>query len=276
MINGFQVGQQSQWLDDVRLQDELYNTMTKLLEGKVAVVTGGTRGIGYAIVKTYVQQGAAVVLCGSREQTARAALEKLRSELPDARVDAIWPDLSDEKAVKAAFDSVKEKFGSLDILANNAGISQNCPLDQYTEEEVDKILNINIKSVFVCAKVAAAIMKEQGGGVIINTSSVVSFNGQGAGCLYPTSKYAVNGLTRSLSRELGPFGIRVNAVAPGITRTDMLSVLPDEMIKPLIERIPLRKITEPQDIANAYLYLASDLASCVSGAILPVDGAMVI
>lgn len=276
MINGFQVGQQSQWLDDVRLQDELYNTMTKLLEGKVAVVTGGTRGIGYAIVKTYVQQGAAVVLCGSREQTARAALEKLRSELPDARVDAIWPDLSDEKAVKAAFDSVKEKFGSLDILANNAGISQNCPLDQYTEEEVDKILNINIKSVFVCAKVAAAIMKEQGGGVIINTSSVVSFNGQGAGCLYPTSKYAVNGLTRSLSRELGPFGIRVNAVAPGITRTDMLSVLPDEMIKPLIERIPLRKITEPQDIANAYLFLASDLASCVSGAILPVDGAMVI
>ena len=276
MINGFQVGQQSQWLDDVRLQDELYNTMTKLLEGKVAVVTGGTRGIGYAIVKTYLQQGAAVVLCGSREQTARAALEKLRSELPDARVDAIWPDLSDEKAVKTAFDSVKEKFGSLDILANNAGISQNCPLDQYTEEEVDKILNINIKSVFVCAKVAAAIMKEQGGGVIINTSSVVSFNGQGAGCLYPTSKYAVNGLTRSLSRELGPFGIRVNAVAPGITRTDMLSVLPDEMIKPLIERIPLRKITEPQDIANAYLYLASDLASCVSGAILPVDGAMVI
>ncbi len=276
MINGFQVGQQSQWLDDVRLQDELYNTMTKLLEGKVAVVTGGTRGIGYAIVKTYLQQGAAVVLCGSREQTARAALEKLRSELPDARVDAIWPDLSDEKAVKTAFDSVKEKFGSLDILANNAGISQNCPLDQYTEEEVDKILNINIKSVFVCAKVAAAIMKEQGGGVIINTSSVVSFNGQGAGCLYPTSKYAVNGLTRSLSRELGPFGIRVNAVAPGITRTDMLSVLPDEMIKPLIERIPLRKITEPQDIANAYLFLASDLASCVSGAILPVDGAMVI
>ena len=276
MINGFQVGQQSQWLDDVRLQDELYNTMTKLLEGKVAVVTGGTRGIGYAIVKTYLQQGAAVVLCGSREQTARDALEKLRSELPDARVDAIWPDLSDEKAVKTAFDSVKEKFGSLDILANNAGISQNCPLDQYTEEEVDKILNINIKSVFVCAKVAAAIMKEQGGGVIINTSSVVSFNGQGAGCLYPTSKYAVNGLTRSLSRELGPFGIRVNAVAPGITRTDMLSVLPDEMIKPLIERIPLRKITEPQDIANAYLFLASDLASCVSGAILPVDGAMVI
>ena len=178
--------------------------------------------------------------------------------------------------MKTAFDSVKEKFGSLDILANNAGISQNCPLDQYTEEEVDKILNINIKSVFVCAKVAAAIMKEQGGGVIINTSSVVSFNGQGAGCLYPTSKYAVNGLTRSLSRELGPFGIRVNAVAPGITRTDMLSVLPDEMIKPLIERIPLRKITEPQDIANADLFLASDLASCVSGAILPVDGAMVI
>ena len=250
--------------------------MTKLLEGKVAVVTGGTRGIGYAIVKTYLQQGARVVLCGSREQTAKAALEKLHSELGAVEVEAIWPELSDEKAVKEAFDAVKSKFGSLDILANNAGISQNCPLDKYTEEEVDKILNINIKSVFVCAKVAAAIMKEQGGGVIINASSMVSFNGQPSGCLYPTSKYAVNGLTRSLSRELGPFGIRVNAVAPGITRTDMLAVLPDEMIKPLIERIPLRKVTEPQDIANAYLFLASDLASSVSGAILPVDGAMVV
>ena len=250
--------------------------MSKLLEGKVAVVTGGTRGIGYAIVKTYLQQGAKVVLCGSREQTAKAALEKLHSELGAVEVEAIWPELSDEKAVKEAFDAVKAKFGSLDILANNAGISQNCPLDKYTEEEVDKILNINIKSVFVCAKVAAAIMKEQGGGVIINASSMVSFNGQPSGCLYPTSKYAVNGLTRSLSRELGPFGIRVNAVAPGITRTDMLAALPDEMIKPLIERIPLRKVTEPQDIANAYLFLASDLASSVSGAILPVDGAMVV
>ena len=152
--------------------------MSKLLEGKVAVVTGGTRGIGYAIVKTYLQQGAKVVLCGSREQTAKAALEKLHSELGAVEVEAIWPELSEEKAVKEAFDAVKSKFGSLDILANNAGISQNCPLDKYTEEEVDKILNINIKSVFVCAKVAAAIMKEQGGGVIINASSMVSFNGQ--------------------------------------------------------------------------------------------------
>ena len=250
--------------------------MTKLLEGKVAVVTGGTRGIGYAIVKTYVQQGAAVVLCGSREQTARAALEKLRSELPDARVDAIWPDLSDEKAVKAAFDSVKEKFGSLDILANNAGISQHTLLTQYTDEEVDKILDVNIKAVFMCARAAARIMKENGGGCIINTSSVVSIYGQPSGCLYPTSKFAVNGLTNSLARELAKYNIRVNAVAPGVTRTDMVDNLPDEMIKPLIARIPIGRMCEPEDIANAYLFLSSELASYITGIVVPVDGAVVI
>ena len=119
-------------------------------------------------------------------------------------------------------------------------------------------------------------MKEQGGGVIINTSSIVSFNGQGSGCGYPSSKFAVNGLTKSLSRELGRYNIRVNAVAPGVTRTDMVAVLPDEMIKPIIKNIPLGRMAEPEDIANAFLFLASDLASYISGAILPVAGAVVI
>lgn len=246
------------------------------LKGKVAVVTGGTRGIGYAIVKKYLEAGASVVLCGSRESTANAALEKIKAEMPDADVSAMAPDLCDSVSVEAAFKSVYEKYGRFDILANNAGISQHTLLTQYTDEEVDKILDVNIKAVFVCARAAARIMKENGGGCIINTSSVVSIYGQPSGCLYPTSKFAVNGLTKSLARELAKYNIRVNAVAPGVTRTDMVANLPDEMIKPLIARIPMGRMCEPEDIANAYLFLSSELASYITGIVVPVDGAVVI
>ncbi|MGM9761023.1 MAG: SDR family NAD(P)-dependent oxidoreductase [Candidatus Cryptobacteroides sp.] len=246
------------------------------LKGKVAVVTGGTRGIGYAIVKKYLEAGASVVLCGSRESTANAALEKIKAEMPDADVSAMAPDLCDSASVEAAFKSVYEKYGRFDILANNAGISQHTLLTQYTDEEVDKILDVNIKAVFVCARAAARIMKENGGGCIINTSSVVSIYGQPSGCLYPTSKFAVNGLTKSLARELAKYNIRVNAVAPGVTRTDMVANLPDEMIKPLIARIPIGRMCEPEDIANAYLFLSSELASYITGIVVPVDGAVVI
>ena len=141
---------------------------------------------------------------------------------------------------------------------------------------MDKILDVNIKAVFVCARAAARIMKENGGGCIINTSSVVSIYGQPSGCLYPTSKFAVNGLTKSLARELAKYNIRVNAVAPGVTRTDMVDNLPDEMIKPLIARIPIGRMCEPEDIANAYLFLSSELASYITGIVVPVDGAVVI
>ena len=156
--------------------------MKDLLKGKVVVVTGGTRGIGYAIVKKYLEAGASVVLCGSREATAMAALEKVKAEMPEADVEAIWPDLTDMNAVAEAFAGVKERHGHFDILANNAGISQNQPVYNYTEKDIDDILDLNVKAVFVCSQAAARIMKEQGGGVIINTSSVVSFYGQGSGC----------------------------------------------------------------------------------------------
>ena len=250
--------------------------MKSLLKGKVAVVTGGTRGIGYAIVKKYLEAGAITILCGSREETAKKALEKIKAEMPDAQVDAIWPKLSDRAEMTAALNTIKKKYGRLDILANNAGISQNNSLFDYKDEDFDKILDINIKALYSCTRAAAEIMKDNGGGVIINTSSIVSYNGQGAGCGYPTSKFAVNGLTKSLSRELGKYGIRVNAVAPGVTRTDMLAVLPDEMIQPIIRNIPLGRLGEPEDVANAFVFLASDMASYISGAILPVAGAVVI
>lgn len=185
----------------------------------------------------------------------------------------IWPDLCDPEAVARDFAAVKEHFGRVDILANNAGVSSRTSLYEYTLEEFSKIMDVNVKAVFVCSQAAARIMKEQGGGVIINTSSMVGEYGQPSGCGYPASKFAVNGLTKSLARELAKDQIRVNAVAPGVTRTDMVAALPQEMVDRISAGIPLGRMGEPLDIANAYLYLASDLASYVTGITLRVDGA---
>lgn len=242
-----------------------------MLAGKTAIVTGGTRGIGFSIAKTFLENGANVAIAGSRKESVDKALEKL----PEYRnrVMGIWPDLCDPAAVAEAFAAVQDRFGSLDILANNAGISSRTSLYDYTVEEFSRIMDLNVKAVFVCSQAAARIMKEAGGGVIINTSSMVGEYGQPSGCGYPTSKFAVNGLTRSLARELAKDKIRVNAVAPGVTRTDMVAALPQEMVDRISAGIPLGRMGEPLDIANAYLYLASDLASYVTGVTLRVDGA---
>ena len=242
-----------------------------MLTNKTAAVTGGTRGIGLAIVKKYLENGANVLVMGSRKETVDKALAELAAY--EGRVMGLWPDLCDPEAVAEAFASVKERFGSLDILANNAGISSRTSLYDYTVEEFGKILDINVKAVFVCSQAAARIMKEQGGGVIINTSSMVAEYGQPAGCGYPATKFAVNGLTRSLARELAKDHIRVNAVAPGVTRTDMVAALPPEMVERISSGIPLGRVGEPEDIANAFLYLASSQASYVTGVTLRVDGA---
>ncbi len=242
-----------------------------MLTNKTAAATGGTRGIGLAIVKKYLENGANVVVMGSRKETVDKALAGLTEY--EGRVMGLWPDLCDPEAVAEAFAAAKERFGSLDILANNAGISSRTSLYDYTVEEFGKILDINVKAVFVCSQAAARIMKEQGGGVIINTSSMVAEYGQPAGCGYPATKFAVNGLTRSLARELAKDHIRVNAVAPGVTRTDMVAALPPEMVERISSGIPLGRVGEPEDIANAFLYLASSQASYVTGVTLRVDGA---
>ena len=244
-----------------------------MLKNKTAVVTGGTRGIGFAIVKTYLDNGANVVVAGSRQETVDKALAQLTEY--GNRVMGICPDLCDPEAVGAAFASVKEKFGSLDILVNNAGVSSRTSLYDYTVDEFSKVMNLNVTAVFVCAQAAARIMKEQGGGVIINTSSMVSKYGQPAGCGYPTSKYAVNGMTISLARELAKDQIRVNAVAPGVTATDMVAALPKEMVDRISAGIPLGRVGQPEDVANAFLYLASDQAAYVTGTVINVDGASI-
>jgi 3-oxoacyl-[acyl-carrier protein] reductase/7-alpha-hydroxysteroid dehydrogenase len=242
------------------------------LQDKVAVVTGGSRGIGFATVRTFLREGAKVVLCASREETAQRAVEELKQEFPNAQFEAIWPDLSDYAAVKSAFDKIAEKYGRIDILVNNAGISESTPLEQYTEELFDKVMDLNVKGMYNCIRAVSDRMTEQGAGVILNTSSMVSFYAQPAGMAYPVSKFAVNGMTLALARELGPKGIRVNAVAPGITETDMMKAVPKEVIAPLVARIPLKRLGQPEDIANAFLFLASDEASYITGVVLRVDG----
>ena len=243
-----------------------------MLQGKVAIVTGGTRGIGLAIVRTYLQNGAKVALFGSREETVNKALDELKAENAGWEVIGMAPDLTDYAAVKAAVDDVAHHFGKVDILVNNAGISAREPLEAYEPESFKRIMDLNVTALFNGCKAVEPIMKAQGGGVIINTSSMVSIYGQPSGVGYPTSKFAVNGLTRSLARELGRDNIRVNAVAPGVTRTDMVANLPEDMVKRICAPIPLQRMGEPQEVANAFLFLASDLASYVTGEILSVDG----
>ena len=240
-----------------------------MLEGKVAIITGGTRGIGLAIVKKFLENGAKVALLGSKEESVTNALNELKEQ--EGKVIGFYPDLTNMSEVKETFQKVVDSFGKIDILVINGGVSSSTKIEEYTIEEYDKIANVNMKGVFVCSKEAVPFLKETKGS-IINISSMVSIYGQPAGCVYPMSKFAVNGLTKSLSRELAPLGIRVNAVAPGITKTDMVASLPDEMIKPLIATIPLGRIGEPVDIANACLFLASSMASYVTGEIMQVDG----
>lgn len=242
------------------------------LKDKVAIITGGSRGIGFATADAFLREGAIVVLTASSQATAEKAVEKLQAKYPDATVAGIWPTLSDLQSVQEAFGKIIEQYGGIDILVNNAGVSESTPFAQYTEETFDKVMDLNVKGVFNAARAVSENMIARGSGVILTTSSMVSISGQPSGFAYPASKFAVNGLTISLARELGPKGIRVNAVAPGITETDMMKAVPKEVIEPMIQRIPLRRLGQPEDIANAFVFLASDEASYITGVVLSVDG----
>lgn len=246
-----------------------------MLTGKTAIVTGGTRGIGFEIVKKFLENGANVAFFGSRKESVDKALSKLNNLYPD-KADVIlglWDPITDPEAVAQAFDRVEAKFGKIDILVNNAGISSRESLLDYDPQHFDDIMALNVNAVFICSQAAAKHMYNRGGGAIINTSSMVGQYGQPSGVGYPASKYAVNGITKSLARELGKYNIRVNAVAPGVTATDMVSALPKEMVDRITLSIPLGRVGQPEEIANAFLFLASDMASYVTGTVLSVDGA---
>ena len=242
------------------------------LKDKVAVITGGTRGIGYATADAFLREGARVIIAGSNKVSADKAVASLKEKYPNAVVAGIAPDLASLADVRSIFKTVAATYGCIDILVNNAGVSESTPFTEYTEETFDKVMDLNVKGVFNATRAAVECMVPRGTGVILSTSSMVSISGQPSGFAYPASKYAVNGLTVSLARELGPKGIRVNAVAPGITETDMMKAVPKEVIEPMVARIPLRRLGRPEDIANAFVFLASEEASYVTGVVLSVDG----
>ena len=242
------------------------------LKDKVAIVTGGSRGIGYATVEAFLREGATVILTASSTSSAEKAVDTLKAKYPEAKVEGIAPNLSSLEDMKQAVEELVAKYGRIDILVNNAGVSESTPFAKYTEETFERVMELNVKGVFNTTHAVSEVMVEQGSGVILNTSSMVSLYGQPSGVAYPASKFAVNGITLSLARELGPKGIRVNAVAPGVIETDMMKAVPKQVLEPIVEQIPLRRMGQPSDIANAFVFLASDEASYITGVVLSVDG----
>lgn len=242
-----------------------------MLKGKVAVITGGTRGIGLETARAFQENNAEVIIFGSRKETVHRAITDLKNE--GYKVSGYYPNLNNYEEIESTIKEIIKKFNQIDILVNNAGIPANKKIEETKSEDFAKIMDLNVNAIFNVSKAVIPYMKKNKGGVILNTSSMVSIYGQPSGVGYPASKFAVNGITKSLARELAPFNIRVNAVAPGVTKTDMVASLPEEQIAPLIQSIPLGRIGEPRDIANAFLFLASDMASYITGDILSVDGA---
>ena len=242
-----------------------------MLENKVAIITGGTRGIGLETARLFKENKAEVIIFGSKEESVNKAIETLKNE--GLQIQGYYPNLNDYNEITKVIEEIHNQYGHIDVLVNNAGISANKKIEDTTSEDFESIMNLNVNAIFNMTKAVVPYMKKNSSGVILNTSSMVSIYGQPSGVGYPASKFAVNGLTKSLARELAPSNIRVNAVAPGITKTDMVASLPKEMIEPLIKTIPLGRIGEPRDIANAFLFLASDMASYITGEILSVDGA---
>jgi len=242
-----------------------------MLKNKVAIITGGTRGIGLEIARLFKENNAEVIIFGSKKESVDNAIQALNKE--GHQLIGYCPNLSNYNEIETTIKEINQKYGHIDILVNNAGISANKKIEDTTSEDFSKIMDLNVNVIINMSKAVIPYMKEQKNGVILNTSSMVSIYGQPSGVGYPASKFAVNGITKSLSRELASSNIRVNAVAPGITNTEMVASLPKEMIEPLIKTIPLGRIGEPRDIANAFLFLASDMASYITGVILSVDGA---
>ena len=243
--------------------------MSGLLDGKVAIVTGGSKGIGYSIAERFTNEGAKVIICSRNDSELSEAAAKIGCE-------SYQLDVSDSKGVKLMVEWFSKKHGQLDILVNNAGILMDGTLVKMEEEEFDAVINVNLKGVYLCGRGAATIMKEQGSGVILNASSVVAHNGNYGQTNYVATKAGVVGMTKVWARELGKDGIRVNAIAPGFITTEMTAQMPEKIIKMMSEKVPVKRWGEPEDVANAYCFLASDEASYISGMVLNVDGGVVV
>lgn len=242
------------------------------LKDKVAIITGAGRGIGRATAQRFADEGATVIVSDIEFDIAQAAANAINSPTITAQAVAMQVDVTNRDSVKALVDATRQQFGRIDILVNNAGIVRDARLIKMSEQQFDAVLNVNLKAVFNCTQAVAPVMIEQGGGVILNAASVVATLGNFGQTNYVASKAGVIGMTKVWARELGRYGIRVNAVAPGFIETRLTDGIPDKVMDKLRQRIALGRMGTPLDIANTYLWLASDEAAYVTSAVIAVDG----
>jgi len=247
-----------------------------LLKDKIALITGGTAGIGKAIAKKFVEASARVVICGTNQERGLLAIEEIKNQVDGADISFLQLDVSNHAAVLEALKGVLENYGRVDILVNNAGITKDQLLMKMSESDWDDVMNINVKSCYNTCHALVRPMMKQRGGRIINISSVVGLLGNPAQANYAASKAAMIGMTKSLAKELAPRKINVNCIAPGFIVTSMTEVLTDAQKESLLDKIPLSRFGNPEEIANAALFLASDLSSYMTGQVLAVDGGMAI
>jgi 3-oxoacyl-[acyl-carrier protein] reductase len=250
------------------------------LKNQVAIITGGAAGIGKATAKKFAAEGARVIICDLNEESGTSTAKELGSETTFMKVN-----VADRKAVQVMVEQVYQQFGRLDILVNNAGVLRDSTLvkvkdgeliKQMSEENFDLVISVNLKGVFNCTQAVAPFMIRQGRGVILNATSIVGIDGNFGQTNYVASKAGVIGMTKVWARELGRNNIRVNAVAPGFTATEMVASMPEQVLEGMRARTPLGRLGKPEDIANAYLFLASEEASFITGEVLRVDGGIVV
>lgn len=240
------------------------------LKDRVAIITGSAGGIGRAGALRFAQEGAKVIVADLKQEEAEKTAQQIRDGGGEA--NAIAVNVSDRASAGDLVRQAIEKYGQVDILVNNAGILRDARLVKMTEAEFDAVIGVNLKGVFNCTQAVAEHMIERGYGRIVNTSSVVGIYGNFGQTNYVAAKSGVIGMTKVWARELGPKGITVNAVAPGFIATDMTAQMPEKIVQMMVDKVPVKRMGTPEDIANAYLWLASDEASYVNGTVISVDG----
>jgi 3-oxoacyl-[acyl-carrier protein] reductase len=244
------------------------------LKHKVSIITGAAQGIGLATALKFAEEGATVVACDLKPEGVDAAVALVRARGAQAMGFAL--NVTDRAALDRMAAAVKERFGSIDVLVNNAGITKDARLQKMTLDQFDAVIDVNLRGVFQATQAVLHTMVSQGSGVILNASSVVGLYGNFGQTNYAASKFGVIGFTKTWSRELGPKGIRVNAVAPGFVETPILATIPDKVLQHMREQVPLHRLGKPEEIANVYAFLASDEASYINGAVIEVSGGMTV
>ncbi len=244
------------------------------LKNKVSIITGAAQGIGLATALKFAEEGATVIVCDMKPAGVDAALAMVRARGAQAQGYAV--NVTDRAGLDAMVAAVKDHYGHIDVLVNNAGITKDARLQKMTLEQFDAVIDVNLRGVFHGTQAVLATMVTQGSGVILNASSVVGIYGNFGQTNYAAAKFGVIGFTKTWARELGPKGIRVNAVAPGFVETPILATIPDKVLQQMREQVPLHRLGKPEEIANVYAFLASDEASYINGAVIEVSGGMTV